>query len=36
MVYGLNLEGKAVLSNKLDLQAGATLQRSLYEEERKW
>lgn len=36
MVYGLNLEGRAVLSSKFDLQAGATLQRSLYEEERKW
>ena len=36
MVYGLNLEGRAVLNNKFDLQAGATLQRSLYEEERKW
>lgn len=36
MVYGLNLEGRAVLNNKLDLQAGATIQRSLYEEERKW
>ena len=36
MVYGVNLEGRAVLSSKLDLQAGATIQRSLYEEERKW
>lgn len=36
MVYGVNLEGRAVLGSKLDLQAGATLQRSLYEEERKW
>lgn len=36
MVYGVNLESRAVLSNKLDIQAGATLQRSLYEEERKW
>ena len=36
MVYGLNLEGRAILSNNIDIQAGATLQRSLYEEERKW
>src|SRR5690606_31737804 len=36
MVYGVNLEGRAVLSDKFDLQAGATLQRSLFEKERKW
>lgn len=36
MVYGINLEGRALLSNKIDLQAGATIQKSLYEEERKW
>lgn len=36
MVYGLNLESRAALSSKLDLQAGATFQRSVYEEERKW
>ena len=36
MVYGLNLESRAVLNNKFDLQAGATIQRSVYEEERKW
>ena len=36
MVYGINLEARAALGTKLDLQAGATIQRSLYEEERKW
>lgn len=36
MVYGMNLEGRIALNNKLDLQAGATFQKSLYEEERKW
>lgn len=35
-VYGINLEGRAVFGNRLDLQAGATIQRSLYDEERKW
>ena len=36
MVYGLNLESRVALSSMLDLQAGATFQRSVYEEERKW
>ena len=35
-VYGINMEGRAVFRNKLDLQAGVTLQRSLYDEERRW
>ncbi len=35
-VYGINLEGRAVIGKKADLQAGATLQRSRYEKERKW
>ncbi|MDD3779642.1 MAG: TonB-dependent receptor [Proteiniphilum sp.] len=35
-VYGMNLEGRAVFGKLLDLQAGATIQRSLYDEERKW
>ncbi len=36
MVYGINIEARAVVGNKFDFQAGATFQRSLYEEERKW
>ena len=35
-VYGLNLEGKAAFGSRFDLQAGATFQRSLYDNERKW
>jgi outer membrane receptor for ferrienterochelin and colicins len=35
-VYGMNLEGRAVFGKLLDLQAGTTIQRSLYDEERKW
>ncbi len=35
-VHGMNLEGRAVFGKLLDLQAGATIQRSLYDEERKW
>jgi len=35
-VYGINLEGRAVFGSFLDLQAGATIQRSLYDVERKW
>lgn len=36
MVYGINLEGRVAIGSKLDLQAGATIQKSLYEKERKW
>jgi outer membrane receptor for ferrienterochelin and colicins len=36
MVYGLNLEGRATVGTIFDLQAGATLQRSRYEQARKW
>lgn len=36
MVYGVNLEGRAVFGSRLDLQAGATLQQSRYEQTRKW
>lgn len=35
-VIGLTLEGKSVLSSWLSLQAGATLQRSRYNEPEKW
>ena len=35
-VYGVNLEGRADISEWLTLQAGATFQRSLYGAERKW
>lgn len=35
-VYGVNLEGRAAIGTTVDLQAGATLQRSLYDNERKW
>jgi outer membrane receptor for ferrienterochelin and colicins len=36
MVYGVNLEGRATVGTGFDLQAGATLQRSRYEQARKW
>ena len=36
MVYGINLEGRATVGTVFDLQAGATLQRSRYEQARKW
>ena len=35
-VYGINLEGRVEVNPWLNLQAGATLQRSLYASERKW
>jgi len=35
-VFGVNLEGRAAIGTTVDLQAGATLQRSLYDKERKW
>ncbi|WP_102407754.1 TonB-dependent receptor [Parabacteroides bouchesdurhonensis] len=35
-VMGLTLEGKAVLTSWLSVQAGATLQRSRYKESEKW
>ena len=35
-VFGINLEGRAAIGTTVDLQAGATLQRSLYDKERKW
>ena len=35
-VYGVNLEGRADISTWLNLQAGATFQRSLYGAERRW
>lgn len=35
-VYGINLEGRMVYRNIFDLQAGATIQRSEYDNERKW
>ena len=35
-VMGLTLEGKSILSSWLSLQAGATLQRSRYNEPEKW
>lgn len=35
-VMGLNLEGKAMLSSKLQVQAGITLQKSRYKEAEKW
>ncbi len=36
MVAGINLEGRVAIGTTVDLQAGATLQRSLYDKERKW
>lgn len=35
-VYGLNLEGRVDVASWLNLQAGATFQRSLYGSPRKW
>ena len=35
-VFGVNLEGRAAIGTTVDLQAGATLQRSLYDKEHKW
>lgn len=35
-VYGINLEGRAGYGSLLDLQLGATFQRSLYDKARKW
>lgn len=35
-VYGVNLESRLAYSNLLDFQIGATLQRSRYDEARKW
>lgn len=35
-VYGVNIEGRAAFGSRFDLQTGVTLQRSLYEAERKW
>jgi len=35
-IYGVNLEGRMTYRNIFDLQAGLTLQRSLYDNERKW
>lgn len=35
-VYGVNLEGRMEVNSWLNLQAGATFQRSLYASERKW
>lgn len=35
-VYGINLEARTGYRNLLDLQLGATLQRSLYDSARKW
>lgn len=35
-VYGVNLEGRAAYSALLELQLGATIQRSRYDEARKW
>lgn len=35
-VYGINLEGRVDIASKLNLQAGATFQRSLYATARKW
>ncbi|MDD2960852.1 MAG: TonB-dependent receptor [Muribaculaceae bacterium] len=35
-VFGLNIEGKAILSSKYQLQAGVTLQKSRYKEPEYW
>lgn len=35
-VYGVNLEGKAVFSSRIDFQAGLTWQRSRYKEPEQW
>lgn len=35
-VYGINLEAKAAYSNLLQFQLGATIQRSRYDDARKW
>ncbi|MDO5665105.1 MAG: TonB-dependent receptor [Bacteroidia bacterium] len=35
-VYGINFEGKMAYRNVLDLQAGATFQKSEYDKARKW
>lgn len=35
-VYGLTMEGRAIIGNKLQFQIGATIQRSKYDEARKW
>lgn len=35
-VYGVNLEGRLAFGNKFQLQSGATFQRSLYDDARKW
>lgn len=35
-VMGINIEGKAMLSSKLQVQAGITLQKSRYKEAEKW
>lgn len=35
-VYGVNLEARAALGNLLQLQMGATIQRSQYDKARKW
>lgn len=35
-VYGINLEGRAGLGADVQVQTGLTLQRSLYDESRKW
>ena len=35
-VYGVNLEGRVALGSHFQLQSGATIQRSLYDSERKW
>ncbi len=35
-VYGLTVEGKMAYKDKFDLQVGATIQKSLYDEEEVW
>lgn len=35
-VYGINLEGRAAFRNLLQIQLGATIQRSRYDEAQKW
>lgn len=35
-VYGINMEGRAAFGSLLQLQLGATIQRSRYDEARKW
>lgn len=35
-VYGVNLEGRAAIGTLLDFQLGATIQKSRYDEARKW